>query len=527
MKLLILLFAFVFPSSSNEDIPLKQKISQFIIATVDIGEIEKAKKLIAENIGGIQLQWGNFSLEETQNFTYSILDSSFSVYPFIAMDYEGGSVYHSESLGLLDLPTNMMIGAANDPNNSASLFYLAGLELKKAGINMSFSPVVDVNTNPMNPIIGIRSFSSNPEKVFNMANAAINGFKAANIISTLKHFPGHGDTNLDSHKTLPVLDLEEDELYNTHIYPFKKIIEQKNADCIMTAHVIYSKIDDKLPASLSSKVMKNILRENLKYDGLIITDSLDMKAITSKYRIEEASLIAFKNGADLLLIGRGDFYKVRDRIYSEVLKGNIDINRINNSYKRITEIKSKYKLNMVKSKDEFSKAYNTITRELSAKAITLYKNNDKLVPLDKGYKNISLIFFMPERFYSDSINLYKRLILYGFKARQYNFSINPTNEDNEKIEKIIAKSNIVIVGSFQWSGVQNNNQRKTIEKILSSGKKTILISLMSPYDIKNFPQAKNIIMTYGITSFTMDSLADLLDGNIKSQGILPVNLNFD
>ncbi|MEW5951978.1 MAG: glycoside hydrolase family 3 protein [Elusimicrobia bacterium] len=528
MKKLHLILPFVFALFAQaQEISLKDKISQCIIVSADTDDIEKIKKLLSENIGGIQLQWGDFSLQETQKFTSKIYESTFIFHPFIAIDYEGGTVFHSETLGLMDLPTNMMLGAANDNNDTASLFYLAGLELKKAGINMSFTPVLDVNSNPMNPIIGIRSFSSNPEKVYMLGNSVINGFKAANILSSVKHFPGHGDTYLDSHKTLPQVNLPEHELINRHIYPFKRIIDEKNADCLMTAHVLYPALDKDMPASLSAKIMKNILRENLKYDNLIITDSLDMKAITSKYDIPTAAFTALKNGADLLLIGRGDFYAVRDKIVSEVLKGNIDINRINESFERIQRIKKRYNLGNPRKGDEFNRAYDSITRSLSAKAVTLFKDSLNFLPLDSKSGEIAAIFFVPERFYPDTIVFYKKMLEYGYDIKQYNFSINPSAEDLAKVEDIAKRHKSVLIGSFQWSGVQNFNQKKAINKILSLSLKPVLISLMSPYDISNYPKAPSIMLTYGITPFTMETLADILSGKSSPKGVLPVQINFD
>ncbi|GAB4033357.1 MAG: beta-N-acetylhexosaminidase [Elusimicrobiota bacterium] len=514
-------------TAAADDISLQDKVSQFLIVSVDTDNPEKVKKLVSENVGGIQLQWGSFSLQETQKFISRIYESTPVFSPFIAIDYEGGAVFHSETLGLMDLPTNMMLGAANDPNDTASLFYLAGMELKKAGINMSFSPVLDINTNPMNPIIGIRSFSSNPEKAYFLGNAVINGFKAANILSSIKHFPGHGDTSLDSHKTLPEVKLPEHELMNRHIYPFKRIIDEKNADCIMMAHVLYPTLDQDMPASLSEKIMKTILRDGLKYDNLIITDSLDMKAITSKYDIPTAAFLALKNGADLLLIGRGDFYATREKIISEILKGNLDINRVNETYERIKRIKKKYNLGPPRKSDEFNRAYDSITRSLSAKAVTLFKDSAQAIPLDSQNRELAAIFFVPERFYPDTIVFYKKLLEYGYDVKQYNFSINPSVEDIKKIEDIASKSKFSIIGSFQWSGVQNVNQKRAINRILSISKKNALISLMSPYDINNFPRASTVLLTYGITPFTMETLADIIAGKNSPKGVLPVQINFD
>ncbi|PIS48100.1 MAG: hypothetical protein COT17_00035 [Elusimicrobia bacterium CG08_land_8_20_14_0_20_51_18] len=511
---------------ANRDVPLKEKISQLIMVSADLNEAGKIEELVKAGVGAVQIQWGSFSLKDTKKFTDGIYAVSGGSTPFIAIDYEGGSVFHPATLGLIDLPTNMMLGAAKDPDNTASLFYLAGLELKKAGINMGLAPVVDVNTNNENPIIGIRSFSSDPELVALLGNSVVNGFKAAGIVPVLKHFPGHGDTSNDSHKILPSVNLSKEELLKIHVQPFKKIIDSGNAEVIMTSHILYPALDKKYPASLSPEIMNRFLREELNYKGVIITDSLDMRAITNSRSIASGAFLALKNGADMLLVGRGDFYKARDRIISEVKKGNMDISRINESYDRLMNLKKKYGVGEKKvSAGGFDMAYNEITRELSGKAITVLKDVKKALPLKPEHK-ISIIFFMPQRFSAQSMNLYRTLLDYGYKVTHYNFQINPDEGDLSKIKHITGTSDLVITGSFQWGSAQNKAQKRAIKEILKSSRQSVLISLMSPYDVRNYPEAETLILTYGITDFTMESLGDILSGAAEPRGVLPVSIKF-
>lgn len=509
---------------------IEEKVSQLLMISADTGNIEKTSAAVKNCIGGIQLQWGSYSLKDTKNITDNLqklaLKNKCKIPLFIAVDYEGGSVYAPTTLGLLELPTNIMMGAANDETLAASLAYLAGKELKRAGINMAFGPVLDVNTNPKNPIIGIRAIGDNPALVSKIGKALINGLKASEIISVGKHFPGHGATVLDSHKTLPVLKISLKELHETHLVPFQMAIETQ-VPAIMTAHILYPVLDKKYPATLSKILINDLLREELNFKGMIITDSMDMKAITSKQGIAKAAVRALKSGADYILIGKGDFNKTKTAILKAVKTGRLKKKRIDDAFDKIMFCKRKYNLFKKQNKTSpFDKAYIEVSRALSEKAVTLVRNTEELLPLKKyqHLDKIAIILFSPHRFDISSLAFYKILYQRGLDVKQYKFDINPGNRDFKKILKYAEKADVIILGSFQWSAKQNKNQLKIINSILKLGKPTILISQMSPYDISNFKDAKTVIATYGITETTMSAAAKIIIGELLPQGKLPVTL---
>ncbi len=412
---------------------IEEKVTQLIWASFDIEEKSKLTKAVEQKIGGIQIICGNHSLEKTKQTLKKIYFNS-KTPPFISIDYEGGSVYIHQTHGLLNLPSNMAIGKARAWQDIPAFSYLLGLELKKAGINTVFSPAVDVNTEEKNPIINIRAFSDDKEIVLKAAELMIDGFNASQIITTLKHFPGHGMTVEDSHKTTPVTKITYDELFETHIYPFKKLIEKNKAEIIMLSHVIYKNIDEKNPASLSPQIIK-ILRNDLNFNGIILTDSLDMKAITDRYSCEKAAVIAIKNGVDMVLTGRHNWIKVKKAIIKAVENGEITHNQINNSYKKIVSLKEKYNL---KSFDitniQFDIAYKRIAREISLKAISLSKGKLENIKNEK----LKIIFLIPDRFATDATIFYREMIRNEFNVDFY--IINPSkinqlqsikNEHNE------------------------------------------------------------------------------------------------
>ncbi|MCK5106341.1 MAG: glycoside hydrolase family 3 C-terminal domain-containing protein [Elusimicrobiales bacterium] len=509
---------------------IEDKISQLLMISADTGNIDKTSAAVKNCVGGIQLQWGSYSLKDTKNITDNLqklaIGSNCSIPLFIAVDYEGGSVYAPTTLGLLELPTNIMLGAADDEALAASLAYLAGKELKRAGINMAFGPVLDVNTNPENPIIGIRAIGDNPALVSKIGKALINGLKASEIISVGKHFPGHGATVSDSHKTLPVLKISSQELNKTHLAPFRMAIETE-IPAIMTAHILYRAMDKKYPATLSKTLIDELLRKILNFKGMIITDSMDMKAITSKQGIPKAAVRALAAGADYILIGKGDFDKTKAEILKALKTGKLKEKRINDAFDRIISCKKKYNLfKKQKNTSPFDKAYVEVSKALSEKAVTLVRNNDDLLPLKKyQYRDkIAIILFSPHRFDISSLAFYKTLYRRGLNVKQYKFDIKPDARDLKKIKDYIEKADIIILGGFQWAAKQNKNQFKIIKYALKTGKPTILISQMSPYDISNFKNAATVIATYGITETTMSAAAKIIIGELSPEGKLPVKI---
>lgn len=504
----------------------RMRLAQLIMPAVDVGEEQKALSLAREGAGGIQLQWGSYSLEETRGFTES-LRAAAGIPPIIAVDYEGGSVHIPLTLGLLDLPSNMMLGAADDENNTASLFYLAGRELKRAGVDMTFGPVLDVNTNPENPIIGIRSIGSDPARVARVGGAIMSGFRAAGIMTVMKHFPGHGAAGRDSHKVLPTIGLDREELERDHIAPFRA--SAAAAPAAMTAHIIYPALDPSAPATLSSAVIRGLLREDLDFSGAVLTDSLDMKAITSFRSVPRAAVLALKAGADLLLIGRGDFPATLDALEAAADSGELPLSRIDDAWSRVMKLKKDYGLMDRRGEDEspFERAYLRVSGELSAKAVTLLADRAGLVPLPGEYrkKRIAIILFGPSRFSTQALPLYKGLLHYGYEgARQYSFGISPSARDTRKILAYAREADLLVIGSFQWAQAQNSAQTTTIRSLLELGKPSVVVSLMNPYDTELYPEAGAVMATYGISRTSMAAAAKILSGVIEPVGRPPVEL---
>ena len=503
---------------------LEQKAAQLLMVSVDSADISRAAAAARAGLGGVQLQWGSYSLEETLELTKVLqAEAAAAGTPplFIATDYEGGSVYVPTTLGLLELPTNMMLGAADDEANTATLFYLAGLELKRAGINMIFGPVLDINTNPKNPIIGIRSLGSDPAQTARLGTAILHGLKAGGVIAVAKHFPGHGAASEDSHKTLPEILISTAELSATHLVPFKKAIEQ-GVPGMMTVHILFPALDAKKPATLSSAVLSGLLKGELGYTGLVITDSLDMGAITSRMSIHKAAAAALKAGADILLIGKGDFGAAAAEIAAQVRDGRIPAARLDDAYAKALAAKRAAGLFSPQgAQSPFDKAYVEITRELSTRALTLVRDRSALLPLPKD-KKVAVIVFAPQRFAGNTISLYRELLDAGYTVSQYFFEIGVTAAETKKIMRAAAGADVLVIGSFQWAAAQNRTQREAIRALLATGKPAALLSLMNPYDLDGYPEAPCALALYGMTAPSMAAAGQALAGKFAPGGKMPV-----
>lgn len=338
---------------------LDEKIGQMFIVELEGTEIDKASLDFIQKykLGGIILFGTNISSEgQIKNFLSDINEINNSVSKnklFIGIDEEGGRI--SRLSKIYDkLPPNYDIGTKNSSLLAFEKGSILGEELYALGINTNFAPVLDIFSNPENKVIGDRAFSNNEKIVSELGVSMISGINSQDVIAVGKHFPGHGDTKVDSHFGLPEVMKTEKELMDFEIVPFKSAIDY-GIDMIMISHILYPKIDDKYPASLSPAIINGILRDKLKYNGIVISDDLDMGAIRKNFAIDKSAVQAVKAGNDIILVCH-DYNKVITAITSlkkAVQSGEISESRINESLVRILTLKDKY-LNKVIEKQLLS-----------------------------------------------------------------------------------------------------------------------------------------------------------------------------
>ncbi len=320
-----------------------------ILAGIDGTSIDQATRtmIAKQHIGGIILFKDNFSgLSGSVRLVNSLKKENIGnpVPLFISVDQEGGKVSRLPK-DFVAIPDNAKVGRTGDAALAKEMGALLAQELRIMGFNVDFAPVLDINSNPNNPVIGTRSFGNNAELVTSMGIAEMKGLREGGVIPVVKHFPGHGDTSVDSHLDLPVVRKTTKQLEAFEWIPFKAAVEEK-AEAVMVAHILFPEIDPEAPASFSKVIIGEQLRGTLGYDGVVITDDMTMGAIADHYGIADAAVLSVEAGSDILLVAHGydTAKKVYDKLLASVKSGRIEESRIDESIRRILKLKQKYQL---------------------------------------------------------------------------------------------------------------------------------------------------------------------------------------
>lgn len=323
-----------------------EKLGQLLIIGIRGTSLteDEAEFIITNNIGGVILFARNIeSPQQVHSLCKSIQalrhKSKDKLPLFIGVDQEGGRVARMKA-PFTQWPPLSYIGKLDSTSVGFRFAMDMGTELRAVGINLNFAPCVDVLTNPKNTVIGDRSLSTDPEQVAKLASSLVRGYIKSGIIPCAKHFPGHGNTLLDSHDALPVEDVDADRLSSVELVPFKKVFRAR-LDMVMTSHIKFSKIDPEYPVTLSEKFLKGILRQELRYRNLIITDDLGMKALSANYPVDKIPVMALHAGCDILLYCN-EFDSPRialDALAKAAKDHKLNATQIDESYKRIVALK--------------------------------------------------------------------------------------------------------------------------------------------------------------------------------------------
>jgi beta-glucosidase-like glycosyl hydrolase/CubicO group peptidase (beta-lactamase class C family) len=427
-------------------------------------------------------------------------------------------------------PWNMTLGAVTNNDLIEDFGARVGEHCKRLGIHINFAPVVDININPKNPIIGNRSFGENKDNVTDKAIAFTKGMQSVGVLANAKHFPGHGDTASDSHHTLPVVDFDMKRLDTLELYPYKKLFKE-NLASVMTAHMSIPKLEPnkKLPSSLSKKIITDLLIDKMGFKGLIITDGLNMKAAANYSTSSEIDLAAILAGNDMLLIPQ-DVPATVALFKKAIKEKKLTIKRLNHSVRKILMAKYWAGLNNYKpvSLDNLHEDLNSKTdvllhRELVKKSITVVKNEKDIIPIQNLQKQkIAYVKFgeaTNESFVTMLKNYAKIDVISGANSTDLLSKLKPYN--------------LVIVGyhtsnAHPWKGFKfKKNDITTIQKIAKE-KKVILDVFSSPYSLLDFKSFKNIeglVVSYQNSKVAQEISAQQLFGAIKAKGKLPVTIS--
>lgn len=334
-----------------DSMTIEEKIGQLIFAGIDGTTMtHETRQLIHDyKVGGIILFANNMtSHKQTIELLQQIKNANEQnkLPLFLGVDQEGGRVERL-SEEIKKLPAAMRVGEQDNPDVSFEFGKLLSQQVKLYGFNLNFAPVLDINSNPNNPVIGERSFGNTAEMVSQHGIKVMEGIQSENIIPVIKHFPGHGDTDTDSHFELPQVDKNLPELESQELIPFKRAIEA-GADMIMTAHILLPHIDPDYPATISKKVIHDLLREKLNFTGVIITDDMTMQGLTDHFEIGQAAVQSIQAGSDIILVAHEyeTIFSVYDALKTAIENDEINEDRLDESLERIIKLKEDYQLGL-------------------------------------------------------------------------------------------------------------------------------------------------------------------------------------
>ncbi len=454
---------------------------------------------------------------------------------FVAIDQEGGRVARlTANKGFTEFPGAMALSAAaSNQARAADQVHQVGeamaVEMRAVGINTDFAPDLDVNNNPANPVIGVRSFGSDPQRVAALGTAFIDGLQGKGVLAFGKHFPGHGDTGTDSHLDLPVVKHSRARLEVVEFVPFKAAIAA-NAAGIMSAHISFPTIDDTpgLPATLSAKVLTGLLRDELRFTGLIATDSLEMGALgRSGFPPPCAAARALQSGADLLLFNSG--HKVHQAVIAEIIAevrdGTIPLSRLNDAVRHVLRAKERFGLLQPQPVDSAratevcgSAEHRALAAKLSAASITLLRDNVARLPLAKGV--VPIVVAVPSAAKLTGL-------IGGIEVR---ISENPSERETAEAMAAVATHPGAPVVITLSGAASLHLQAELARKLIATGAPIILAAVREPYDLialatpTGAASAPTLIASYGANPPALEALAAVLRGAAKPAGHLPVDL---
>lgn len=468
----------------------------------------------------------------------------------IAVDQEGGYVFR---LGgrFTQFPGNMALGAIGDPLLAQKVGRAMAQELQAVGINLNFAPVVDINSNPSNPVIGVRSFGDDPQEVVRLAHAMIEGMHEGGLFVTLKHFPGHGDTDVDSHLGLPVLSRTKEALYQKELIPFRKL--HAEADLLMTAHILLPRLDPHRPASLSRFFLTDLLRKEMGYQGIVISDSLVMQGIVPKQSsfeeafqgVSEAAIEAFQAGSDCLILGRLEWAsfpnalspEMNQRMTERVLasftqairEGRLTETRVDESLRRILLLKRKMVLQRrshIFLSEPQLKEHQALSEQVASKALTLLSPESlfKRIATHLSDRKVLVIAPLPLQETLEKATLAFPSMSFLYRTRE-EFAQDALTQSKKLLECI---QEVDIALFLSWNGHLWKEQKEVIDdlsKELPEGK-LILAGLRNPQDVGNLELFNKhlVYLTYSATLPSLKAFFQALEQHAKPEGRLPMKL---
>jgi beta-N-acetylhexosaminidase len=448
----------------------------------------------------------------------------------ISTDQEQGAVARIGSPATL-FPGAMALGADGSTADARKAAMVAGVELAAMGVNQNYSPVSDVNINPANPVINVRSFGGDPQAVASLVGAQVDGYQHVGLVSTAKHFPGHGDTGTDSHYALPIINHTLEQWHTIDAPPFQAAISH-HIDSIMTAHILVPALDPSGdPATLSQPILTGVLRQQLGFDGVVVTDSLGMAGVRQKYGDDRVPVLALKAGADQLL-NPPDLPTAWNAVLEAVKNGELPESRIDTSLLRIIELKLR--------KGLFRRPYVTqsgvdrvvgipahlaVADRITERTTTMLRNDGGPLPLAAG---TSVLVVGADPAAPSGTGgpptgvLAAALTAHGIPATALSTGTAPSQATINGAVAAAAQHDAVAVLTYDVS--PTSSQRTLVKALTDTGRTVVQIAVRTPYDIAKLPTVKAALATYSWTDVAMRAAARVIAGEVNPAGRLPVDV---
>jgi beta-N-acetylhexosaminidase len=488
--------------------------------------------LVAEAAGVILFRRNIQSAEQLRALTTAIRERSGKTRPLVAIDQEGGTVSRLAQIGTTT-PSAMALGAVRDPAATESMYRLVGDELHALGINVNLAPVADLNNNPGNPVIGVRSFGDDSATVSLHVGAAVRGMHAASIAATAKHFPGHGDTDVDSHYDLPSIPHGLAHVRSMEIIPFVAAIREQ-VDLIMTAHVLFPAIEQHgKPATLSHRILTGLLRDELHFEGVTLTDCLEMKAIEARYTPEEAAVEAIAAGADLVLFSHTPekAQRARDALRAALESGRLDASHLRRSLERVAKLRTRLpSFEMAPALDVVGSAqHQAAALAVARRAVTLIRDPKQTLPfrLNKG-ERLLVVEFAGSTTEVEDEHVHQRTAigpaLASTEARLHEQvrSLDPAGHEYKQL--LMASGTAAAAVTLTCQASHHPMQARAVNDLAMLGKRVVAVAGREPYDAMVLSPDLAVIASFGEDANAMTAAAEVILGALRPSGKLPVNL---
>lgn len=433
--------------------------------------------------------------------------------PVIAIDQEGGRVARLRD-GVEEIPAMLAVAAAGSADLAERAGAQVAFDLRRAGVNVDYAPVLDLMLMRMNTVIGARAFGDDPQQVIRFGDAFARGLRSQGIVSTFKHFPGHGSTEVDSHLDLPAIDLDEQTFRARDLVPFAKLLPQ--ADALMTAHILVRALDPQLPATLSPRILTDLLRGEIGFNGVCFTDCMQMDAIAKGVGTAEGAVMALIAGADCVLISHSIALAIEsiEKIVSAVEAGRLSRERLEEAHARVTALRAKLAAPLPL---DAKSPHPGVGREIGRRAVTELRGS----VVARAEQSIIVSFEGATVEGVQGLHTEHASLAGGTQVAELRVPLEP---GAQQIATLVAelqlrgKRPIVLMRRAHVYAAQ----AQAVQAILDVFPDALLVSTREPFDAFMFDRARNVLCTYGDDRPSMEGLSDVLFGGAPVEGRFPL-----